>query len=192
MIPRDKLPFLWFTQPINGVPKPWEHVKIEGVTVNAYEILRKRSALGKIVKLGIHRYLNFNGLIMMDSGGFQFMKFNKMEANVSEIVELYLKANPDVCVALDFPLSPGLSRAEIRRRLQTTLKNTRIMIETLGKLSRNFLPVIHGHDLKTIEWFIGELFKISDFRAVGIGSLVPSVFTSKGAGSIYNLSLIHI
>jgi tRNA-guanine family transglycosylase len=49
------------------------------------------------------------------------------------------------------------------------------------------IPVIHGHSLSSIEWFVRHLEEIGDFRIYGIGSLVPSVFNARGVGGINNV-----
>lgn len=46
---------------------------VKGIVVNTYHLL-KDELIGKISKSGgIHKYINFNGLIVSDSGGFQVM-----------------------------------------------------------------------------------------------------------------------
>jgi tRNA-guanine family transglycosylase len=179
-------PFLWFTQLINGEPKPWNYFKIDGVMVNAYEILRKNRA-NIIMKEGIHSYLNFKGLVMMDSGGFLFMKKSALEIHPKSILKLYERSKPDFGVILDYPLQPNLSANERRKRQRKTLKNTKYMVTFQKGKNPVLIPVIHGHSLQTISWFINRLNEIEDFKIYGIGSLVPSVFNTKGAGGIYNV-----
>ena len=181
-----KGPFLWFSQLINGTPKPWKHFEIEGVMVNAYEILRKNRG-NKIMERGIHNYLDFKGLVAMDSGGFLFMEKNVLEMHPGTILELYEKSKPNFGVILDHPLQPSLSENEKKKRQLKTLENTKYMVDAHKGKNPILIPVIHGHSLKEIAWFINELDKIGDFEIYGIGSLVPSVFHTKSAGGIYDL-----
>ena len=182
-----EFPFLWFSQLINGRPKPWEYFKISGLTVNAYEILQKKKANDNIIKIGIHKFLGFNGFIMMDSGGFLFMKKSKILIHPRTILELYKKSCPDFGVILDHPLNPNLSLKEIKRRQIITLKNTKYMIENHTDRNPKLIPVIHGTTIKSVQWYLKKIKEIGDFNIYGIGSLVPSVFNSKGAGGIYNV-----
>jgi 7-cyano-7-deazaguanine tRNA-ribosyltransferase len=73
------------------------------------------------------------------------------------------------------------------RRWKKTLENTQIMISREGNGSTTIVPAIHGYSEKEIEWFLNKLFEIGRFSYVGIGSLVPSVFNTKGAGGITNV-----
>lgn len=180
-------PFLWFAQVINGKPEPWKQFPLEGLMVNAYEILKKTKANKDVRCQGIHKYMEFDGPIMMDSGGFQFMKKKELNVDPKEILGLYQVSKPDFGIVLDHPLGPHLDHKEKLDRWLKTLANTRIMLANHNMDSTELVPVIHGHKLSEIEWFINELDKISSFKYLGIGSLVPSVFSTKGAGGISNV-----
>jgi tRNA-guanine family transglycosylase len=183
---------LWLSNPLKGIPKPWLYFPIDGLMVNAYEILGKTNTIGKIIENGIHDYLKIKSEVMMDSGGYQFMKQEIMDVDPLTILDLYEKSSPDYCVVLDHPILPNLSSKEIRNRQNRTLKNTQIMLENRTTFNPTLLPAIHGHNLKFIEWFLEKLEEINDFDYFGLGSLVPSVFNSKGIGGIYNvLEILH-
>ena len=184
---RIDTPFLWFAQLVDGKPKPWKHYSLDGVMINAYEILGKKRANKEVRKRGIRGYLGFEGQTMMDSGGFQFMKKKELDMNPKKILKLYEDSKPDFGVVLDHPLAPNLSHKEKAYRWFKTLANTRIMMANYNTNHTKLVPVIHGHSLSEIEWFIEELNKISTFDVLGIGSLVPSVFSTKGAGGISNV-----
>jgi tRNA-guanine family transglycosylase len=181
-----KTPFLWFTQLIDGDPKPWRHFKIEGVMVNAYEIFRKKRD-NIVMDKGIHNYLNFKGLITIDSGGFLFMKKKIQEIHPNMILELYERSKPNFGVVLDYPIQPRLPKGEREKRQRKTLENTKYMVTFQKSKNPILIPVVHGYSLRNVAWFIKELDKIYDFKIYGIGSLVPSVFNTKGAGGIYNV-----
>jgi tRNA-guanine family transglycosylase len=181
-----KSPFLWFSQLIDGTPKPWKHFEIEGVMVNAYEILQKNRD-NIIMDRGIHNYLDFKGLITMDSGGFLFMKKNVLKIHPRTILELYERSKPNFGVILDHPLQPCLPRNEKKKRQLKTLENTKYMMDAQKGKNPILIPVIHGHSLQDITWFINQLNEIGEFEIYGIGSLVPYVFNTKSAGGIYNL-----
>jgi len=182
-----KKPFLWFAQVINGKPEPWKQFPLEGLMVNAYEILKKPKANKDVREQGIHEYMEFDGPIMMDSGGFQFMKKSELLVDPNEILNLYKESKPNFGIVLDHPLGINLNRIERMDRFSKTLQNTRIMTNNHNTNGVELVPAIHGHKLSEIEWFIEELNKISSFNYLGIGSLVPSVFSTKGVGGITNV-----
>jgi len=187
MARKTKAPFLWFSQLINGLPKPWKYFEIDGLMVNAYEILQKYHTNLMVSEKGIHKYLVFDGPIAMDSGGFLFMKKKILDVHPQKILELYEASKPDFGVILDHPLEPNLSNDERKRRQLKTLENTRYMVKSRNGHNPQLIPVIHGHSIRTISWYISKLNEIIEFGTYGIGSLVPSVFNSKGIGGIYNV-----
>ena len=182
-----KTPFLWFTQPLKGYPKPWHYFKIDGLMLNAYEILQKNSADKRLRRKGVHKYMKFNGPIAMDSGGFLFMKKGIVDITPEMILKFYEESKPNFGVVLDYPLSPNLPHEEMRKRLSRTLENTKRMVKARQTSNPELIPVIHGYDTNSIRRYVKKLQEINEFNIYGIGSLVPSVFNTKGVGGIYNV-----
>jgi 7-cyano-7-deazaguanine tRNA-ribosyltransferase len=180
-------PFLWFTQTIKGTPKPWLLFKLDGLMLNAYEILQNNSASERIREVGIHRYMGFEGPVTIDSGGFLFMKKKKVNIKPEVILKFYEDSKPNFGVVLDYPLVPNLPYAISKRRLLKTLENTRCMLKLRKTVNPELIPVIHGYNLRSINWYLKKLQEIGEFDVYGIGSLVPSVFNTKGVGGIYNV-----
>lgn len=184
-------PRIWFSQIVGRRRNaPWEKFKVDGVLMNAYDFMQHPKILNEVENKGIHELLNFQGPIMMDSGGFIFMKKKNISVKAEKIISFYEKSKPNFGVVLDHPMIPNLPQAEIRKRQNETLKNTKIMIK--HKISKNpvLIPVIHGFDKKQIEWYINKLQKIEKFSLIGIGSLVPSLFNTNGVGGILNVTKI--
>jgi len=112
---QTETPFLFLSQLIDGHPKPWNHFKIDGLMVNAYEILQKTNAQKKAMDNGIHRYLGFDGFVGMDSGGFIFMRKKVLDVDPQRILDLYESSKPNLSVVLDHPLEPNLPRVKEER-----------------------------------------------------------------------------
>jgi tRNA-guanine family transglycosylase len=184
---RLEFPFLWFTQPIKANPRPWRFFKIDGLMVNAYEILHNDSVVERVRKEGVHKYMEFDGLIAIDSGGYLFMKRGEIDVTPEVILTLYEESKPNFGVVLDFPSTPNLPREVVEERLSKTLENTRRMLELRRTTNPVLIPVIHGHEEETIKRYVKRLQEIGDFDIYGIGSLVPSVFNTKGVGGIHNV-----
>mgnify|MGYP001089913282 CR=1 FL=1 len=180
-------PMLWFSQEIGKRPEPWKYFQVDGVLVNAYKILKQPSIANRLRESKVHSYLKFPGPVMMDSGGFLFMTKRSMRVLPDTIAELYESTKPDYGVVLDHPLTIGLTTREARRRQLLTLSNTRRMIVARNASNPELVPVIHGHTLASVGWFVRQLQRIGEFRVYGIGSLVPSVFNARGVGGIHNV-----
>jgi 7-cyano-7-deazaguanine tRNA-ribosyltransferase len=178
---------LWFSQAAGKTPEPWKYFQLDGVLLNAYDILQKPSIANKMTRNGVHDCLNFRGPVMMDSGGFSFMMKKTVKIAARRIAELYHSSKPNIGVVLDHPLMLGLNQREIRRRQLVTLRNTERMLAMKGTSNPELMPVIHGHTKTSVEWFIKRLDRIADFKMYGLGSLVPSVFNARGVGGIHNV-----
>jgi len=179
------VPFLWFTQPLGATPSPWRHFKVDGVMVNAYELVGNSKILERIVdRGGIHKYIGFDGPIAMDSGGYRFLKKGMLDVDAEEILDIYEKCKPNYGVVLDFPISPGIDKSLIEKRMYITIMNTKKMVLNKKTSNPDLIPVIHGYDYDLIGKYIEGLSKLGDFKIYGIGSLVPLVYTIKGSGSI--------
>ena len=161
-----KTPVLWLGYMIRKKPRPWEYFDVNTIMVNAYEIVEKKISINSI-----HEFLNTDGLVMMDSGGFQLMKKN-IRITPAKILEIYKQAEPDIGVVLDYPLNP-LDLSDRMKRWKKTLKNTRFMLDNSHDIV--LMPVVHGYTLEEIKRACNEIKDITDPKVIGVGSLVPIV-----------------
>jgi len=161
-----KTPVLWLGCMIKKKPHPWEYFDVNTIMVNAYEITEK-----KITINSIHEFLNTDGLIMMDSGGFQLMKKN-IRITPAKILEIYKQAEPDIGVVLDYPFNP-LDLDNRMKRWKKTLKNTRFMLDNSHDIV--LMSVVHGYTLEEIKRACDEIKDITEPKIIGLGGLVPIV-----------------
>jgi queuine/archaeosine tRNA-ribosyltransferase len=117
---------------------------------------------------------------MLDSGAFNFLQHNEISITPSMVVDVALETHADLCVVLDHPFPPHASPDEVAARLKRTRENTLAMVKRLEKaknIPRGFrlMPVLHGHDKKTLEKALKDVRSIfgEDPRLVGVGSLAP-------------------
>lgn len=179
-----KTPILWHGTPIMGVPKPWLQIKdFQGLLVNAYEIKSKKSIQKSLLERELRDIINFNGPLIMDSGGFFFQKKGKMTVKPKEIVQIYEQCKPDIVVALDYPLNPNLSSNSDYYRLNKTKNNLKEMYDLLSSFDAEFMPVVHGYTYKQLEKSIRDSEKYVN-KIVGIGSLVPLFRTTNGSSNV--------
>lgn len=118
-----------------------------------------------------------------DSGGFQTTK-RETKLTVKQVYPLQRELECDIAVQLDFPLTPQASRESNRTKIDRTLKNLEEVLAINDKLS--ILPVIHGYDKEMLDYALIKVRDIlgQDPPAIGIGSLVPLLMTSKGSGEV--------
>lgn len=182
-----EFPRIWFSQIRRTSTKPWKLFKVDGVLMNAYEFLQNNKAYDSVTNKGIHKEIEYAGPIMMDSGGFFFMKKNEIDITPKDIISFYEKTKPNFGVVLDHPLFPDLTKNQILKRQLETLANTKTMLKHKKTRNPHIVPVIHGYDEKQIEWFVKKLKKIKNFQFYSIGSLVPSLYNVKDVGGLLNV-----
>ena len=187
-MPKINYPMLWFSQEVGAsASAPWKYFEVDGVLMNAYDFMQHPAAFQKVKTLGIHDYLGFNGPVLMDSGGFMFMKKKIMNVTAEEIISFYEETNPNFGVVLDHPLFPSNSKEENRKRKLKTLQNTKIMMKKRTTKNPILIPVIHGYADSEIKWYVNRLKKMGEFPIYGIGSLVPALYNVRGVGGILNV-----
>ena len=173
-----RTPILWLGHQIANEPTLWRFFNVCGILVNACNILTSDGTSKRIEKEGIENFLEYDGPIMMDSGGFQFQKKETIDINPLRIMDLYEKSRPDIGVVLDHPLDL-ISERKNGERLLSTMKNTGIMLENNGNIV--LLPVIHGYAVDDIYQIIKYIKDtIGDPILIGVGSLVPLIKALNG------------
>ncbi|MEM1657424.1 MAG: tRNA guanosine(15) transglycosylase TgtA [Candidatus Jordarchaeales archaeon] len=72
---------------------------------------------------GIHAALDFDGVVMTDSGAYQLMVYGKLEISQEEIIKFQEEIGSDIAVILDVPSGGAKNRAEAEEAVKETLSN---------------------------------------------------------------------
>jgi 7-cyano-7-deazaguanine tRNA-ribosyltransferase len=90
---------------------------------NAYIIQKnfKEAAAEK----GLHDLLNFNGVIMTDSGAYQLLIYKGVEISPEEIVHFQETIDTDIATILDIPTGWGVSKKYARHTVNETIKRAK-------------------------------------------------------------------
>ena len=100
----------------------------EAVITNAY-ILKKRYD-HKPVQLGLHRFLDFDGAIMTDSGAYQILVYGNVDVTQTEIVEYQESIGTDIATILDIPTGWKITKEEAEVTVEETLKRAKAFFKT--------------------------------------------------------------
>jgi 7-cyano-7-deazaguanine tRNA-ribosyltransferase len=109
----------------------------KAVITNAYIALQY---LGNKAKTkGIHDVIDYDGVIMTDSGGYQVLEYGSIEVEPREIAQFEIDIGSDICVPLDKPTGFGLSYAKSEDFVNRTLENAKATLEIVAenKKARN-------------------------------------------------------
>jgi 7-cyano-7-deazaguanine tRNA-ribosyltransferase len=109
-------------QPISP-KKMQEEFGCTGLMTNAY-IIKKHSE-SKAMKIGVHRFLEFNGVIMTDSGAYQILVYGGVDTTNKEIIHFQETIGTDIGTILDVPTGWGVSEKYARYTVEETLKRAK-------------------------------------------------------------------
>lgn len=165
---------------------PWKMTKTQGLLLNAFDLLANKQTMRftneiRECERKLHQYVEFDGPIVLDSGAFNFLQQDTMSISPKQVLDIGLELRADISVVLDHPFPPKAKPKDIQERLKNTQQNTRIMFEALmeqnGAIPPSFqlMPVLHGHDTKTLKKSLNQIKKIwgKEPEIIGIGSLAP-------------------
>lgn len=112
-------------------PKEMETIfKCEAVITNAYIV--KRNFNESAIKMGIHKLLNFNGVIMTDSGAYQILTYGNIEITPEEVIEYQEEIDSDIATILDIPTGWKVSKDYAKYTVEETIRRA----EKLPKLKK--------------------------------------------------------
>jgi len=97
-----------------------EEFGFEALITNAY-ILKSRFRK-QLIENDLHRFLDFNGVIMTDSGAYQILVYGDVEVTPKEIVEYQELIGSDIATILDIPTGWKVTEKHAEQTVNETLK----------------------------------------------------------------------
>jgi len=101
------------------------------VITNAYTTLKYYGT--EACERGIHDIINYNGVVMTDSGGYQVLRYGSVEVNPQTMAAFQKDISSDIAVPLDKPTGYGLSYELAKEYVQQTLNNARETLDTINE-----------------------------------------------------------
>ena len=141
---------------INPVVQPiapldmWNKFRCEAIIANAYTI--KKNFEHETIRRGIHRVLDFPGIVMTDSGAYQILVYGAVDTTPEEIVKFQEQIGTDIGVILDVPTGWDANRERVEWNVKETLRRAK---STLNILTRDDIlwvgPVQGGRHLDLVK-----------------------------------------
>ena len=103
-------------------PKEIQSMGVEALITNAYIFSQSQQYRERALTEGLHRVLDFEGVIMTDSGSFQLSVYGQVSITNTETLSFQRDIGSDIWVPLDIPTSPGSDRDTTERELGITLQ----------------------------------------------------------------------
>ncbi|MCW3986515.1 MAG: tRNA guanosine(15) transglycosylase TgtA [Candidatus Bathyarchaeota archaeon] len=92
----------------------------KALITNAY-ILKKQTG-EEITENGVHKLLDFDGVIMTDSGAYQILVYGEIDVSPAEIVRYQEQISTDIATILDIPTSWHTTREHAKQTVDETIK----------------------------------------------------------------------
>src|ERR671911_700927 len=113
-------------------PKFLRSLGFDAIITNAYIALEKYGEIA--CKKGIHDIVNFDGIVMTDSGGYQVLEYGSIDVEAKTIAQFEMDIRSDICVPLDKPTGYGLDYNTAKNYVEQTLANAKDTLSlVLGK-----------------------------------------------------------
>jgi len=114
-------------------PQFLKNLGFNGLITNAYTALKYYGDKARVK--GIHDILNYDGVIMTDSGGYQILEYGAINAEPAVISEFERDIGSDISVPLDKPTGYGIKYEKAKDYVEETLANAKdtLAIEFEGR-----------------------------------------------------------
>ena len=149
----------------------WDHYGIQALITNSY-IMWKHDDLRKTAQQdGVHKLLDFPGVIMTDSGTFQSYVYGDVEVGVGEIVDFQRSIGVDIATMLDVFSRPDMKANEVEDAVRETDARAPASLEAAGDIMLN--GPIQGGVFRELRHISAQLMGQHPFSVHPIGGIVP-------------------
>jgi 7-cyano-7-deazaguanine tRNA-ribosyltransferase len=145
-----------------------EDFKFEALITNAYML--KRRFQNQPIEKGLHKFLDYDGVVMTDSGAYQILVYGDISISPEEIVEYQERIDTDIATILDIPTGWKVTREYAEQTVDETLKRAKQFFKL--KTREDILwvgPVQGGKHLDLIAKSVKEMRKLP-FQIYALGS----------------------
>ena len=100
----------------------------QAIITNSY-IIKKRFDQKPIEMGGLHKFLDYDGAVMTDSGAYQILVYGEVEVSQKEIVAYQEGIGSDIATILDIPTGWKVTKEEAEVTVAETLRRAKAFFE---------------------------------------------------------------
>jgi 7-cyano-7-deazaguanine tRNA-ribosyltransferase len=153
-------------------PKELQAMGVEAMITNAYIFSQSKQFRERALSEGLHKVLNFDGVIMTDSGSFQLSVYGQVSITNTETLSFQRDIKSDIWVPLDIPTSPASDRHTTEHELAITMQRLKEAKEVFGSDAPIAGPV-QGGIFEDLRERAGREVTDLGFSFCPIGGVVP-------------------
>ncbi|ADT83890.1 tRNA guanosine(15) transglycosylase TgtA [Thermococcus barophilus] len=151
-------------------PKELRKMGFHIIITNSYIIYKDEELRQKALEMGIHKLLDYDGIIEVDSGSFQLMRYGGVEVTNREIIEFQHKIGVDIGTFLDIPTVPDAPREKAEEDLRITLERAK-EAEEIKQVPMN--ATVQGSTYLDLRTYAAKKLSEMNFEIHPIGAVVP-------------------
>ncbi|MBO8175721.1 MAG: tRNA guanosine(15) transglycosylase TgtA [Thermococcus sp.] len=151
-------------------PKELKEMGFNIIITNSYIIYKDEELRQKALEMGIHKLLDYDGIIEVDSGSFQLMRYGGIDVTNREIIEFQHKIGVDIGTFLDIPTVPDAPREKAEEDLRITLERAK-EAEEIKQIPMN--ATVQGSTYLDLRTYAAKKLSEMNFEIHPIGAVVP-------------------
>ena len=140
------------------------------IITNSYIIYKDENLRKEALERGIHELLDYDGIIEVDSGSFQLMRYGGIDVTNREIIEFQHKIGVDIGTFLDIPTIPDAPREKAEAELKITLERAK-EAEEIKEIAMN--ATVQGSTHLDLRRYAAQKLSEMNFEIHPIGAVVP-------------------
>lgn len=149
----------------------YEEFGFRALITNSYIIKNTPALKERAQAEGLHKMLDFPGVIMTDSGTFQSHMYGEVEVTNDEMVEFQKSIGTDIGTVLDIFTEPFWTKDETAASIVTTLERTQHACDIKGDMMIN--GVVQGSVYQDLREDCARKMAVMDIDVHPIGGVVP-------------------
>ena len=152
-------------------PREMQEMGVEALITNAYIFRRSAEYRDRALAEGLHSVLDFDGVVMTDSGSFQLSVYGEVEVSNRDTLEFQQAIGSDIVVPLDIPTPSDASRERAARELAVTMDRIREAQQLFP--DANLAGPVQGGIFTDLREEAGRAVRDLNFTFAPIGAVVP-------------------
>lgn len=149
----------------------YDEFGFRALITNSYIIKNNPQLKERAQREGLHKMLDFPGVIMTDSGTFQSHMYGDVEVSNEEMVEFQKSIGTDIGTVLDIFTEPYWTKSETEESIKKTLERTQRACEIKGDMMIN--GVVQGSIYQDLREDCARKMASMDVDVHPIGGVVP-------------------
>jgi len=142
----------------------------KGLMTNSYIIHSRRK--DEALREGIHRLLDFDGVFMTDSGGYQVLEYGDLEVGYRDVADFQSRIGSDIAVTLDRPTGYPQERSVARDTVDYSLRNAIATLKEFGQEQTVWVGPVQGGLFSDLVARSARSLAAEGFQFLALGSPV--------------------